>query len=197
MIGAVFALSVLAGLALDYLSETPERTDRDGRRLQRMLAQWWTFSLFVLGAAFVAACLADGGRVGRLVLEKYLQSRVAPVRIEVHRIPWTTLGRDAAKLTLLALVAPVLVLLWSSRSRLRTAAGWLLVGLAYADLFVTGLDARSVGKRGPAGPSRDGHLGAAANSASRASSRSGRPADNSRTARRTRTSSAGRARGWS
>ena len=32
----------------------------------------------------------------------------------------------------------MLVLLWSSRSRLRTAAGWLLVGLVYADLFVTG-----------------------------------------------------------
>jgi hypothetical protein len=42
------------------------------------------------------------------------------------------------KFTALALIAPVLVLLWSSRSRLRTAAGWLLVGLAYADLFVTG-----------------------------------------------------------
>jgi hypothetical protein len=137
MIGAVFALSVLAGLALDYLSETPERTGRDGRRLQRMLAQWWTFSLFVLGAAFVGACLADGGRVGRLVLEKYFNlASLQPY--EVHRIPWTALGRDAAKLMLLALVAPVLVLLWSSRNRLRTAAGWLLVGLAYADLFVTG-----------------------------------------------------------
>ena len=137
MIGAVFALSVLAGLALDYLSETPERTDRDGRRLQRMLAQWWTFSLFVLGAAFVGVCLADGGRVGRLVLEKFFNLGSLQ-RYEVHRIPWTALGRDAAKLTLLALVAPVLVLLWSSRNRLRTAAGWLLVGLAYADLFVTG-----------------------------------------------------------
>jgi hypothetical protein len=137
MIGAVFALSVLAGLALDYLSETPERAERDGRRLQRMLAQWWTFSLFALGAAFVAVCLADGGRAGRLVLEKYFN--LASLQwYEVPRIPWSALGRDAAKLTLLALVAPVLVLLWSSRSRLRTATGWLLVGLAYADLFVTG-----------------------------------------------------------
>ncbi|MGD0999387.1 MAG: YfhO family protein [Candidatus Brocadiia bacterium] len=137
MIGAVFALSLLAGLALDYLSETPERTGRDGRRVQRMLAQWWMFSLFVLGAAFVAVCLTDGGRVGRLVLEKYFNLASLP-SYQVHRIPWTALGRDAAKLTLLALVAPVLVLLWSSRSRLRTAAGCLLVGLVYADLFVTG-----------------------------------------------------------
>jgi hypothetical protein len=137
MIGAVFALSVLAGLALDYLSETPEQAERDGRRLQRMLAQWWTFSLFVLGAAFVAVCLANGGRAGRLVLEKYFN--LASLQwYEVHRIPWSALGRDAAKLALLALIAPVLVLLWSSRNRLRTAAGWLLVGLAYADLFVTG-----------------------------------------------------------
>jgi hypothetical protein len=137
MIGAVFALSVLAGLALDYLSETPERTARDGRRLERMLAQWWTFSLFVIGAAFVAACLADGGRVGRLVLERFFN--LASLRwYEVLRIPWTTLGREAAKLTALALIAPALVLLWSSRSRLRAAAGGLLVGLAYADLFVAG-----------------------------------------------------------
>ncbi len=137
MIGAVFALSVLAGLSLDYLFETPERTDRDGRRLQRMLAQCWTVSLFAIAAAFVAVCLADGGRAGRLVLERYFNlASLQPC--EVHRIPWTTLGRDAAKFTLLALAAPALVLLWSSRNRLRAAAGWLLVGLAYADLFITG-----------------------------------------------------------
>ena len=77
------------------------------------------------------------GASGRLLLEKFFN--LASLQwYEVHRIPWAALGRDAAKLALLALVAPVLVLLWSSRSRLRTAAGWLLVGLAYADLFVTG-----------------------------------------------------------
>jgi hypothetical protein len=143
MIGAVFALSVLAGLALDYLAETPERTDRDGRRLQRMVARWWTFSLFVLGAAFVGVCLADGGRVGTLFLEKYFnfnwpQWRVNVPEAALRRIPWEILGRAAAKLAVLALVAPGLVLLWSSRHRLRTAAGWLLVGLVYADLLITG-----------------------------------------------------------
>jgi hypothetical protein len=143
MVGAVFALSVLAGMALDYLSETPERTGRDGRRLQRMLAQWWMFSLFVLGAACVALCVADGGRVGKLVLEKYfnfnsLQWHGSIPEGVLRRVPWEILGGDAAKLAFLALVAPVLVLLWSSRNRLRRAAGWLLVGLAYADLCITG-----------------------------------------------------------
>ena len=139
MIGAVFALSILAGLALDYLSETPERTDRDGRRLQRMLARWWTFSLFVLGAAFVCACLADGGRVGSWSS----RSTSTSARSSRYQVSIASRGPrwagTRAKFALLALVAPVLVLLWSSRSRLRTAAGWLLVGLVYADLFVTGL----------------------------------------------------------
>lgn len=143
MIGAVFALSVLTGLAMDYLSETPERTARDGRRIERMLARWWTFSLFVIAAAVVGVCLPDGGRVGRLLLEKYfnlnsLQWHGSIPDVLMRRVPWEILGFDGVKFMLLALVAPALALIWSSRSRLRTAAGWMLVGLAYADLFVTG-----------------------------------------------------------
>ncbi len=143
MIGAVFALSILAGLALDYLSETPERTERDGRRIERMLARWWTYSLFGLGAAFVAVCLAEDGRVGKLVLENYfnlnsLQWHGSIPEVFLGRVPWEILGCDGVKFMFLALLAPALVLLWSSRSRLRTAAGWMLVGFVYADLFVTG-----------------------------------------------------------
>ena len=143
MIGAVFALSVLAGLALDYVSETPERTNRDGRSPEQALARGLTLALFALVAAFVGVCLADGGRVGELILEKYfnlssLEWQGSIPEVLLRRVPWEILGSDGVKFIFLALVTPVLMLLWSSRSRLRTASGWLIVGLAYADLFLTG-----------------------------------------------------------
>ena len=117
------------------------------------------FSLFVIGAAFVASCLADGGRVGKLILEKCFN--LASLQwYEVHRIPWTTLGEDAAKLTVLALVAPVLVLLWSSRSRAAHGGRLAARRPRLCRPLHHRTDARSLGKRGPAGPTRDGHFSA-------------------------------------
>ncbi len=130
----VLALSCLAGIGLDRLATGAELESLG--RCRRSLLRWGAFGVFVLLGSLVAACLANGGHLGKVLLYGWFNLGSLPAT-RVYGIPWGVLIRDSLKAPIVGLAAAALLRAYVFRPRVRRTMGWLVVLLTFADLLVS------------------------------------------------------------
>ena len=136
LIGVVLSLSCLAGIAMDWVIHGARfGHDRvSPRRL--LLLRWGTPMVFFGVGVFVVLCLANDGRLGKAVLERYFNLGSVPPEL-AHRIPWDLILRDGLKLVAVSLLSVLLLEVYVFRPRMRSVAAWGIAVVAFADLLIS------------------------------------------------------------
>jgi len=130
----VLPLSCLAGIALDGLCLRAEHAVGATAPWRRWVLRWGPCSCFALLTVFIAACLMNGGALGRVVMERVFNLNSVDPRF-AHWIPWDVLARDGAKLAVVGLACSLLLQIHVHRPRARAVTAVLIVLTACADLL--------------------------------------------------------------
>jgi len=128
-------MSCLAGIGLDRLTERADAKQDSLAGWRRFVARWGTVLVFGLVSLACVACLVRDGYLGEALLR--CAFNLDAVKPELaHRIEWQVLGRECVKLAVLGPVAATLVWTYVYVAQWRRAAGWLLAGVVFVDLFL-------------------------------------------------------------
>lgn len=131
-----FALSCLAGVALDWLHGVRGVKAVTLGGWRKALTTWSPSLIWLALAGFVGYCLSAEGRPGEWLLRNYFNLNSVEEKYS-HRIPWELLADEGLKFILVMLVAALLFMLGQRRPTWRRATTLLLPFLLFVDLFIT------------------------------------------------------------
>jgi len=144
LVCVVLPLSCLAGIGWDRLAEAGSSPVSDRGGWRHLLSRWGPGLAFAVVGVVVIVLLADHGRLGKVVLTRCFNlGAVAPSF--AHRIPWDIIVRDSIKLPIVGLLASLLLYFYTSKRQQRGVLAWMIVVLAFVDLYMSNAHVLSPG----------------------------------------------------